>query len=51
MQYWLSSLESIESALEKRFSEFSPTSTMPVVNATCMADLNMATGKARFERF
>jgi hypothetical protein len=32
-------IESIESALGKRFSEFSPTSTMPVVNATCMADL------------
>lgn len=32
-------IESIQSALQKRFSEFSPSSTMPVVNATQIADL------------
>lgn len=32
-------IESIQSALQKRFSEFSPSSTMPVVKATQIADL------------
>lgn len=32
-------IESIQSALQKRFSEFLPSSTMPVVNATQIADL------------
>lgn len=34
-------IESIQSALQKRFSEFSPSSTMPVVNATQIADLKV----------
>lgn len=32
-------IESIKSALQKRFSEFSPSSTMPVINAMQIADL------------